>query len=446
MTDRSGPVRRASTTPSWAGDRARARAVELADAFLATPTLEAVRARVEALVAEADDDHDRRCLQLNPATNTMSPRAAALLASGVGMRPSLGHPGDKYEMGLAAIEEIETIAAHLGATVFGAEYCEIRLPSGSVANLAGFLALGRPGDAIIVPPAAIAGHVTHHLAGAAGLAGFEVHEAPIDPERYTVDVDGLDRLAEEIGPSIITLGGSLNLAHHPVADVRSIADDVGASLLFDAAHLSGPIAGGAWPNPLREGAHLMTMSTYKSLAGPPAGLAITDDAGVAEALDAVVHPGLTANFDAAKTAALAITLADWVDHGAEFATAMCDGAAALAVGLERRGVPLWSAAGRASRSHAFALDADALGGGHRLARHLERAGLLTSAIGTPAGPDAGLRVSPSELVRWGADADDLDDVAALLAEAIATDPDDVVALAPRATELRARFTEVRYCS
>ncbi len=446
MTDRSEPARRVSNVPAWAGARARDRATELAAAFLAAPTLDDIRRRVETLAVDAEVEHDERCLQLNPATNTINPRASRLLASGIGMRPSLGHPGDKYEMGLEAVEEIETIAAHLGASVFDAHYCEVRLPSGSVANLAGFLALGRPGDAVIVPPASIGGHVTHHLAGAAGLAGFEIHEAPIDPDRYTVDLDGLDRLAEEVGPTIITLGGSLNLQHHPVADVRSIADDVGATVLFDAAHLSGLIAGGAWPNPLREGAHLMTMSTYKSLAGPPAGLAVTDDARIAEALDAVVHPGLTANFDAAKTAALAITLADWLDDGAAFASAMCEGAAALAAGLSRRGVPLHDPAGCPTRSHAFAVDARPAGGGDALARHLRTAGLLTSAIGTPDGSDAGLRVSPAELVRWGASTDDLDVVAALLAEAIATDPDGVAALAPRATELRARFTEVRYCT
>ncbi len=92
----------------------------------------------------------------------MNPKAEALLASGLGSRPSLGYPGDKYEMGLEAIEQIEVIAAELCAEVFEAKYAEIRVPSGAIANLYGFMATCRPGDTIIAPPAAIGGHVTHH--------------------------------------------------------------------------------------------------------------------------------------------------------------------------------------------------------------------------------------------------------------------------------------------
>ena len=112
--------------------------------------------------------------------------------------------------------------------------------------------------------------------------------------------------------------------------VRQIADEVGAIVLFDAAHLSGLIAGGVWPNPLVAGAHVMTMSTYKSLGGPPAGLLVTTDATIAERVDAIAFPGLTANFDAANTAALAVTLLDWQEQGHEHATTMVGAAEALA--------------------------------------------------------------------------------------------------------------------
>ena len=85
-------------------------------------------------------------------------------------------------------------------------------------------------------------------------------------------------------------------------------DEVGAKLMFDAAHQCGIIAGRAWENPLDHGAHVMTMSTYKSLGGPPGGLFVTRDAEIAERLDAIAFPGMTANFDAAKAAALASRL------------------------------------------------------------------------------------------------------------------------------------------
>ena len=276
----------------------------------ATAELAAIDHRIYELVAENRRIHEVECLNLNPATNVMNPRAEAVLAAGLGSRPSLGYPGEKYEMGLEAIEQIEIIAAELAAEVFRSSYAEIRVPSGAIANLYAFMAFAQPGDSVIVPPPSIGGHVTHNRAGAAGLYGLAIHEAPIDADRYTIDVEQLAVLARSVRPKVISVGASLNLHHHPVAEIRAIADEVGAKLLFDAAHLGGPIAGGAWPDPLAQGAHVMTMSTYKSLGGPPSGLVLTNDADVAERLDAIAYPGLTANFDAAKSASLAITLPD----------------------------------------------------------------------------------------------------------------------------------------
>ena len=401
-----------------------------------------IAGRVEALAERNREIHDIECVNLNPAANTMNPRAEALLASGLGSRPSLGHPGAKYEMGLEAVEQIEVVAAELAARVFRAPFAEVRVGSGALANLYAFMATSRPGDAVIVPPAAIGGHVTHNRGGAAELYGLAIHEAPVDADPYTVDVDGIRALAADVRPALITIGGSLNLTHHPVADLRAVADEVGAVLLFDAAHLSGPIAGGAWPNPLDEGAHVMTMSAYKSLAGPPAGILVTTDEGIAERVDAIAFPGLTANFDVANTAALAVTLADWLVHGEAYATAMIDAATELAAQLDRRGVPVHATPGGATASHAFAVDAGPTGG-HAAAQRLRRANLLTSAIGLPHDAGAGVRVGTNEIVRWGVHEDALDELAELFAAAWSADDPSV--LAPDVTTFRSRFTEIGYC-
>lgn len=404
-----------------------------------------IAARIESLAAANRRIHDVDCVNLNPAANTMNPRAEALLASGLGSRPSLGYPGDKYEMGLEAIEEIEVIAAELAARVFHAAFAEVRVGSGALANLYAFMATCRPGDPIIVPGATIGGHVTHNTAGAAGWFGLEIHEAPVDPGRYTVDVDGVRSLARRVRPSLISIGGSLNLTHHPVGRLREIADEVGAVLLFDAAHLSGLIAGGVWPNPLDEGAHVMTMSAYKSLAGPPAGLLVTNDAAIAERVDSIAFPGLTANFDAANTAALAVTLGDWLACGTGYATGMVDAAQRLADELRRRGLPVHRFGdGAATRSHAFALRAPD-DDGHGAARRLRRSNLLTSAIGLPNDAGAGVRVGTNETVRWGMDADTMPELAELVARAWTGDGDPET-VAAAVGEFRGRFTELRYCA
>lgn len=405
-----------------------------------------VAARLDALIARNREIHDQDCFNLNPATNVMNPRAEAALASGIGSRPSLGYPGDKYEMGLEAIEEIEVIAAELAAEVFKARYAEIRVGSGALANLYGFMALARPGDSIIAPPGSIGGHVTHHAAGCAGLYGLTTHAAPIDADGYTLDLKALADLAHAVRPKIITVGGSLNLFPHPVAEVRKIADQVGARVLFDAAHQCGIIAGGAWANPLTEGAHLMTMSTYKSLGGPAGGLIVTNDAAIAERLDAIAFPGLTANFDAAKSAALAYTLLDWRDHGAAYARAMIDLARALAAELATLGLPVFAADRGATTSHQFAVAAAPFGGGQAASRTLRKAGFLACGIGLPIpevpGDMNGLRIGTPELVRRGVTPADAPALAALIAEALRSNAPETVA--PRTRALRARFQGLHY--
>ena len=118
-------------------------------------------ALVETLIERNRRIHEVECVNLNPATNIMNPRAEAALAAGLGSRPSLGYAGAKYEMGLEAIEEIEVIAADLACRVFGARFAEIRVGSGALANLYAFMATCSAGDSIIVPPATIGGHITH---------------------------------------------------------------------------------------------------------------------------------------------------------------------------------------------------------------------------------------------------------------------------------------------
>jgi len=424
----------------WLSDVAAQREQEIR---LQTAGLEsgAARAVIDSLIERNRTIHERESVNLNPATNVMSPRAEAALAAGLGSRPSLGHAGEKYEMGLEAIEELEVITADLASRVFNADYAEIRVASGAMANLYAFMATSSAGDAIIVPPASIGGHVTHHNAGAAGLYGLDIHPAPVDSGRYSVDVDGVAALAREVQPTLITIGASLNLLPHPVAELREIADEVGAKLLFDAAHLCGMFAGGGWPNPLDEGAHLMTMSTYKSLAGPPSGLLVTNDAALAERVDAIAYPGLTANFDAGSTTALAFTLLDWIDHGAAYYTAMTDTAQALADALEPE-LPLFrTEAGPVTTSHQFAIKADEWFGGYAAAVRLRRANILSSGIGLPEGE--GIRLGTPEIVRWGMGPEHMAELGSYVVDALRGEPE---AVAESVSKFRAQFDTVHFCS
>ncbi|MEJ6638803.1 MAG: aminotransferase class I/II-fold pyridoxal phosphate-dependent enzyme [Octadecabacter sp.] len=430
-------------TRGWVPENCETRVQDIAAQIGGSDT---VRARLDELVMKNRDIHEAACFNLNPATNVMNPRAEAMLSSGIGSRPSLGYPGDKYEMGLEAIEEIEVISAALCAEVFNADFAEIRVPSGAIANLYGFMATCKPGDTIIAPPASVGGHATHHMAGCAGLYGLRIIAAPVLADGYTIDADALMILAKVEKPKLITVGASLNLYEHPVAEIRAVADAVGAKVMFDAAHQCGIIAGKAWRDPLADGAHFMTMSTYKSLGGPAGGLIVTNDPEMAEAFDAIAFPGMTANFDAAKSAAMAITMLDWRDHGQAYAAKMIEVAQGLAAGLKARGVPVFETAQGATSSHQFAIKAAAYGGGQTASKHLRKAGFLACGIGLPieavAGDMNGLRIGTPELTRWGLDMGDVDQMCDLIVEAL--ESQDPTSMVPRVRDWRETFKTLHY--
>lgn len=408
---------------------------------------EQIDQRIAALIQDNKRIHEIDCFNLNPATNVINPKAEAALAQGLSERPSLGYPGDKYEMGLEAIQEIEVIAAQLATQVFGAKYAEIRVGSGALANLYAFMATSLPGNTIIVPPASIGGHITHHQSGAAGLYGLNIHSAAVNAQGYTVDLDRLQEDARRLRPSLITIGGSLNLFAHPIREIRTIADEVGAKVLFDAAHMSGMIAGHAWQQPLEEGAHLMTMSTYKSLGGPAGGLVLTNDASLAKKLDAIAYPGLTANFDVGKSAALAIGLLDWLVYGREYAAMMAATAKALAQALHDNGLPVFAAKLGFTESHQFALEASAWGGGQTAAKKLRQANILACGIGLPtqqlSNDVNGLRMGTPEIVRFGMQPDDIPMLARFISQALGADPVSP-ALARQVSDYRHNFTKLHY--
>lgn len=436
----------ALTIPSWATSTTQ----NLLDA-VATKTQanspSGNQAWIEELAIESHQIHDVRGINLNPASNVMNPRAEAMLSQQLGSRASLGHPGEKYETGLEAIEQIEIITAELACEVFGSRYAEFRVPSGAIANLYAFMATCEPGDTIIAPPATIGGHVTHHSGGSAGLFRLTTVSAPIDSINYTVDIDALRVLAHEVKPKLITIGGSLNLFQHPVAQVREVADEVGALVLFDAAHLCGMIAGKQWLAPLEHGAHLMTFSTYKSLGGPAGGLIVTNDDGLAQRLDAIAYPGLTANFDAAKTAALGITLQDWAAVGQDYAAMMVATAHELAVQLEDRGISVFAKNKGWTNSHQLAVIAGPYGGGQAAARQLAKANLLACGIGLPIenveGDLNGLRLGTPEAVRIGMKVSHMGELADFISRAL-QGADDLAAIGREVAEWRSQFTGVHY--
>ena len=175
----------------------------------------------------------------------------------------------------------------------------------------------------------------------------------------------------------------------------------------------------------------MTMSTYKSLGGPAGGLIVTNAPEIAERLDRIAFPGMTANFDVGRCAALALSLLDWRSFGTDYAATMVAVAHALAAALHDAGAPVFGVEEGMTQSHQFALAAGAMGGGRAAAKKLRAAGFLTSGIGLPVTPvdgDAnGLRLGTPEVVRRGVAPDHAGAIAALFSAALKSNAPETLA-------------------
>jgi glycine hydroxymethyltransferase len=412
-------VMRSIADKSWLPDDCSSLIADL-EGPLTQGSFDDIDARMLALIDDHERHMDVETIGLNAGTNIMNPRAAALLGRSLGNRPSLGFPGDKYEMGMQHAEKLEIACESLVKQLFDSPYAEIRVPSGAIANLYTFMATCKAGDAIMAFPGEMGGHVTHHSAGCAGLYGLDVHPVPYDAQRMTIDLDRLREDALRIKPKLITVAGSLCLFAYPVADVRAIADEVGACVLYDAAHMGGMIAGKRFQDPLKEGAHLMTMSTYKAFGGPPSGLVLCTDEELAGRLDAIAFPGMTANFDLGKTAALLMSVLDLLEYGEAYADTCISNAQALAEALEGEGFVVHGVDGQGhTDSHHLALHAAPLGGGQAASKKLAEANILLCGIGLPIEPVEGdmngIRIGTQEITRQGMGADAMTEIARLMA-------------------------------
>lgn len=392
----------------------------------------------------------RQALAMYPGANILSPRVQRLLGSVVASRASEGHPGAKYQTGLHAAEEAEVLAAELIRRVFGAAYAEVRALSGSMANMAVLNSLTEPGDTIFSLTTPVGGHISHAKVGAAGYRRLDIHAIPYDAHNWEIKLDELRAAVRAHPPKLIIVGASLILFEYPLHAIRAIADEAGAWVMYDAAHVAGLIAGGAWQHPLNEGAHVMTASTYKSFGGPPGGIVLTGDAEIAKGVDRAIFPGMTANYHTNRMAALAVAAAEMLAFGRQYAQACSDNAQVLASGFQTEGLVMAGNGHRCTDGHMLALDVSAQGGGAHAAAALEAAHIICNMNLLPwdsvrkVRNPSGVRLAVHEITRWGMGPGEMAYIAGLFADVLLEQrtPEDV---RRDVVALKAAFPDLHYC-
>jgi glycine hydroxymethyltransferase len=239
-----------------------------------------------------DDEVERQntTLQLIASENFTSPAVIRATGSVLTNKYSEGYPGKRYYGGNAVVDEIEDIARDRVTALFGADHANVQPHSGANANLGVYLALLDPGDTVMGLSLDHGGHLTH--GSPVNISGrfYNFVAYGVTPSDERLDYGAMRELARESRPRMIIAGAT---AYPRVIDpepLREIADEVGALLMFDAAHIAGLIAGGAHPNPVPY-CDIVTFTTHKTLRGPRGGC-ILSTAEHAAAIDKAIFPGL----------------------------------------------------------------------------------------------------------------------------------------------------------
>ena len=233
-------------------------------------------------------ERQRGTLQLIASENPTSPAVLAALGSVLSNKYAEGYPGRRYYGGCAEVDRAERLAVDRAKALFGAQHANVQPHSGASANLAVYAALLRPGDKILAMALPHGGHLTHGSPGNFSGTWFQSIGYPVREDDELIDYDRVRDLAKAHQPKLIVCGATAYPRLIDFAAFREIADEVGAYLLVDAAHIAGLVAGGAVPSPVPY-ADVISLATHKTLRGPRGG-AILCRAEYADAIDRAVFP------------------------------------------------------------------------------------------------------------------------------------------------------------
>ena len=384
-------------------------------------------------------------IQLIASENFASPATMAATGSVLTNKYSEGYPGKRYYGGNMVVDQLEDLARDRICEVFGADHANVQPHAGAIANMGVYQALLEPGDTILGLSLDHGGHLTHGSpVNFSGLQyNFVSYGVTASDER--IDMDEVRAKAHEHKPKLIVAGATAYPRIIDPAPFREIADEVGALLMFDAAHIAGLIAGGVHPNPMPY-VDVMTFTTHKTLRGPRGGC-ILSRAEHAAAIDKAMFPGLQGGPLEHAIAAKAVAFGEVLDPSFKaYAQQVVANAAALAEALAGHGFRLCSGG---TDNHLLLVDLrtfDAELTGKEAQAVLDDAGISLNKNTVPDDPrspfvTSGVRIGTPAVTTQGMGTDEMVIVADLIARAL-RNRDDATAVAGvkmEAEALCARF-------
>lgn len=237
-----------------------------------------------------EEQRQQETIELIASENIVSKAVREAQGSVLTNKYAEGYPGKRYYGGCQYIDQVEQLAIDYAKKLFNAQYANVQPHSGSQANMAVYQALLKPGDKILGMGMDAGGHLTHGSKVNFSGKVYESYSYALNPETEELDYDQIEQLALEINPSLIVAGAS---AYSRIIDwqkFREIADEVGAYLMVDMAHIAGLVATGAHPSPIPI-ADVVTTTTHKTLRGPRGGMILSNSLEIGKKINSALFPG-----------------------------------------------------------------------------------------------------------------------------------------------------------
>ena len=362
-------------------------------------------------------EYQRQCdnIELIASENIVSEAVLAAMGSVLTNKYAEGYPGKRYYGGCQCVDVAENLAIERACKLFGAKFANVQPHSGAQANYAVYMALCQPGDTVLGMNLDHGGHLTHGSPVNFSGKYFKMVSYGVNEETGVIDYDEVERIARECKPRMIIAGAS---AYPRVIDFerfRAIADQVGAYLWVDMAHIAGLVAAGLHPSPVPY-AHVTSTTTHKTLRGPRGGLLLTNDEDLAKKLNSAIFPGSQGGPLMHVIAAKAVALGEALTPGFKaYQQQIVKNSAALAQGLVKRGMKLVSGG---TDNHLSLIDLRDMGDltGKELERRLDEVRITANKNKVPGDPrspfqTSGLRVGSPAVTSRGFVEADMDQVA-----------------------------------
>ena len=362
-------------------------------------------------------EYQRQCdnIELIASENIVSEAVLAAMGSVLTNKYAEGYPGKRYYGGCQCVDIAENLAIERACKLFGAKFANVQPHSGAQANYAVYMALCQPGDTVLGMNLDHGGHLTHGSPVNFSGKYFKMVSYGVNEDTGVIDYDEVERIAKECKPRMMIAGASAYPRVIDFARFRAIADEVGAYLWVDMAHIAGLVAAGLHPSPVPY-AHVVSTTTHKTLRGPRGGLLLTNDEELAKKLNSAIFPGSQGGPLMHVIAAKAVCFGEALQpEFRAYQQQIVKNAAALAQGLVKRGMKLVSGG---TDNHLSLIDLRDLGEltGKELERRLDEVRITANKNKVPGDPrspfqTSGLRVGSPAVTSRGFVEADMDKVA-----------------------------------